>query len=132
MTAARAALVVLAAAAVAWLAVAAAASRSQDELRDLVQATERPTAADLARADELRRAAERTPGRRPALMEATLRLKGGDTGGAGRLLEQVVRDEPDNGEAWLLLARATEDSDSARSEQAMARVRELAPRVPPP
>jgi predicted Zn-dependent protease len=128
----RAAILLLAAAAIAWLAVAIAASRSQDELRDLVQATERPTAADVARADELRRAAERTPGSRPALMEATLRLKGGDTAGARRILEGVVRDEPDNGEAWLLLARATEESEPARSAQARARVRELAPSVPPP
>jgi predicted Zn-dependent protease len=132
MTVVRVALLALATAAVAWLAVGLAASRAQDELRDLVQATERPTAADLARADELRRAAERTPGRRPALMEATLRLKGDDAAGAARLLEQVVRGEPDNGEAWLLLARASEERDPARAQEAMARVRELAPRVPPP
>ena len=132
MTAVRVALVALAVAAIAWLAVGAAASRSQDELRDLVASTERPTAADIARADELRRAAERTPGSRPAMMEATLRLKGDDAAGARRVLEQAVEDEPENGEAWLLLARATEASDPARSQQAMARVRELAPQVPPP
>lgn len=132
MTAVRVTLVALAIAAVAWLAGGIAASRSQDELRDLVSSTERPTAADMAHADELRRAAERTPGSRPALMEATLRLKGDDTAGARRVLEQVVRDEPGNGEAWLLLARATEAGDPARSQQARARVRELAPPVPPP
>ena len=43
-----------------------------------------------------------------------------------------MREEPENAEAWLLLARATEDDDPARSEQAMARVRALAPDVPPP
>jgi predicted Zn-dependent protease len=128
----RIALVALAAAAVAWLALGLDASRAQDELRALVTDTERPTREQIARATELRRSAERTPGTRAALMEATLRLKGDDTAGARRLLEQVVEDEPDNGEAWLLLARATEQSDPARSEAAMARVRELAPRVPPP
>jgi predicted Zn-dependent protease len=132
MIALRAALIAAAVAAVVWLAVGIAASRSQDELRELVSDTDRPTAAQIARADELRRAAERTPGSRPALMEATLRMKGGDTTGARRVLEQVVQDEPDNGEAWLLLARATEDSDPARSDAAMARVRELAPQVPSP
>jgi len=66
------------------------------------------------------------------LIEATLRLKGDDTAGARSVLEQAVREEPENAEAWLLLARATEDGDPARSEQAMARVRALAPDVPPP
>ena len=129
----RAAIVVLAVAAIAWLAMAASASRSQDELRDLVSDTERPTAAQLARGDELRRAAERgTPGERAALMEATLRLKAADTAGARRVLERVVTEEPENGEAWLLLARATRESDPAAYERAMARVRALAPDVPPP
>jgi predicted Zn-dependent protease len=132
MIALRAALIAAAAVAVAWLAIGIAGSRSQEELRHLVSETERPTVAQIARADELRRAAERTQGSRPALMEATLRMKGGDTAGARRVLEDVVHDEPDNGEAWLLLARATEDSDPARSDAAMERVRELAPPVPPP
>ena len=133
MIAVRAAMVLIAVAAIAWLAAGIAASRSQDELRELVSGTERPTAAQIARADKLRRAAERaTPGQRAALMEATLRLKGADDAGALRVLERAVREEPQNAEAWLLLARATEDDDPARSERAMARVRALAPDVPPP
>jgi predicted Zn-dependent protease len=129
----RVALVVVAAAAIAWLAAGAAASRSQDELRALVNDTERPTSAQIARAHELRLEAERaTPGQRAALMQATLQLKGDDTPGARRVLEQAVSAEPENAEAWLLLARATEDDDPARSERAMARVRALAPDVPPP
>lgn len=133
MIAVRAAIVVVAVFAIAWLAAGIAASRSQDELRELVSGTERPTATQIARAGELRRAAERaTPGQRAALMEATLRLKGGDDAGARRVLERAVREEPENAEAWLLLARATEDVDPARSERAMARVRALAPDVPLP
>jgi predicted Zn-dependent protease len=133
MIALRAAIVVIAVAAIAWLAAGIAASRAQDELRALVSGTERPTAAQIARADELRRAAERaTPGQRAAMMEATLRIKGDDRVGARRVLERTVREEPANAEAWLLLARATEDDDPAVSERAMARVRALAPAVPPP
>jgi predicted Zn-dependent protease len=133
MIAVRVVLVVLAAAAIAWLATGVAASRAQDELRDLVNDTERPTAEQIRRAHELRREAERgTPGQRAALIEATLLLKGDDAAGARRVLEQAVRAEPENAEAWLLLARATEDDDPARSEQARARVHALAPDVPPP
>jgi Tfp pilus assembly protein PilF len=133
MIAVRAVIVLIAVAAITWLAAGVAATRAQDELRALVSGTERPTAAQIARADELRRAAERaTPGQRAALMEATLRLKGADAAGARRVLERTVRKEPDNAEAWLLLARATEDDDPAGSERAMARVRALAPDVPPP
>jgi predicted Zn-dependent protease len=65
-------------------------------------------------------------------MEATLQLKGDDTPGARRVLEQAVSAEPENAEAWLLLARATEDDDPARSGRARAQVRALAPDVPPP
>jgi predicted Zn-dependent protease len=125
----RAALVVLAVAAIAWLGVGIAASRAQDDLGRLVATTARPDRADLERADELRRKAERrVPGRRPSLLEATLRLKGDDRAGAARLLEDVVADEPENAEAWLLLAQASDD----REAQAMARVRALAPDVPAP
>lgn len=133
MIAVRAAIVLIAVAAIAWLGAGVAASRAQDELRDLVNDTERPTPAQVRRAHELRERAERgTPGQRAALIEATLLLKGDDAAGAGRVLERAVREEPENAEAWLLLARATEDDDPARSEQAMARVRALAPDVPPP
>jgi hypothetical protein len=129
----RVGIVLIAVVAIAWSTVGLAASRSQDELRELVSGSERPTASQIARADELRRAAERaTPGQRAAMMEATLRLKAADRAGAQRVLERTVREEPDNAEAWLLLARATEDRDPALSERAMARVRALAPDVPPP
>jgi hypothetical protein len=128
----RVALIVLAAAAVAWLAAGIGASHAQDDLGRLVATTAEPDHADYARADELRRGAERyVPGRRPSLLEATLRLRG-DGAGAARLLEDVVADEPENAEAWLLLARADADRDPVRAARAMARVRALAPDVPDP
>jgi len=133
MIAVRVALIILAAAAIAWLGAGVSASRAQDDLGRLVATVAEPDRADLARADELRRKAERyVPGRRPSLLEATLRLKGEDRAGAARLLEDVVADEPENAEAWLLLAQADEDRDPARAAQAMARVRALAPDVPDP
>jgi predicted Zn-dependent protease len=129
----RAGIVVLAVAAIAWLGAGLAATRAQDDLSHLVAVTEHPTARQIARAADLRRDAERwVPGRRPSLLEATLRGKAGDVAGAVRLLQQVVRDEPENGEAWLLLAQAARDRDPALAERARARVRVLAPDVPQP
>jgi predicted Zn-dependent protease len=125
----RAALVLLAVAAVAWLGAGIAASRAQDELGRLVAITAEPDRADLAKAGDLRREAERfVPGRRPSLLEATLLVKA-DRHAAARLLEDVVADEPENAEAWLLLSQATE---GRRAEQARERVRALAPDVPAP
>jgi predicted Zn-dependent protease len=125
----RAAVVLLAVAAIAWLGAGIAASRAQDDLGRLVATTAAPDRADLARADELRRRAERAvPGRRPSLLEATLLVKA-DRAAAARLLEGVVAAEPENAEAWLLLSQA---SEGRRAEQARERVRALAPDVPPP
>jgi predicted Zn-dependent protease len=125
----RVALVLVAVAAMAWLGAGIAASRAQDDLGRLVATTAQPDRADLERAGELRRKAERrVPGRRPSLLEATLRLTGDDRAGAARLLEDVVAEEPENAEAWLLLSQASE----ARADQARERVRALAPDVPAP
>jgi predicted Zn-dependent protease len=127
---ARAFAVLVAAAAIAWLGAGIAASRAQDDLARLVTTTAEPGEAELERAGELRRRAERwVPGRRPTLLETTLRLKADDREGAARLLEDLVADEPENAEAWLLLSQATA---GRRSEQARARVRALAPDVPAP
>jgi predicted Zn-dependent protease len=98
-----------------------------------VATTAQPDPTDLAEAADLRRQAERwVPGRRPSLLEATLRLKADDRERAAELLEDVVADEPENAEAWLLLAQASEDRDPERESQARARVRALAPDVPSP
>jgi predicted Zn-dependent protease len=125
----RAAIVLIAAAAIAWLGAGVAASRAQEDLARLVATTANPDRADYERAAELRRKAERrVPGRRPTLLVATLHMKGDDRAGAARLLEELVTDEPDNAEAWLLLSQASDE----REAQARARVRELAPDVPAP
>jgi predicted Zn-dependent protease len=124
----RAAVVALAAVAIVWLAAGLSASRAQDDLGRLVATTAEPDRADYQRAAELRKQAERLPGRRPTLLEATLHMKGADRAGAARLLEDLVADEPENAEAWLLLSQASDE----REAQARARVRELAPDVPAP
>jgi predicted Zn-dependent protease len=129
----RVAVVLLALAAIVWLALGVQATRAENELSDLVAQESVPGPDELERGEELRREAERfVPGRRPSMIEATLRIQGNDHAGAIRLLQDVVEDEPENGEAWLLLARAAEDQDPELAERAMGRVRELAPPVPPP
>jgi predicted Zn-dependent protease len=126
----RAVIVFAAVAAVVWLAAGITASRAQEDLARLVATADAPDRAERARAEELRRRAERrVPGRRPSLLEATLLVRA-DREAAARLLEEVVAGEPDNAEAWLLLAQATEGTQ--RSEQARGRVRALAPDVPAP
>lgn len=134
MIAVRAAIVVLAVAAIAWLAIALQASRAQDELARLVAAPDPPAAADLARARELRADAERgVPGERPSLLEATLLVQAEDAARAADVLRHTVAAEPENGEAWLLLSRAADATgDDALAARARERVRALAPEVPLP
>jgi predicted Zn-dependent protease len=125
----RGAIVAIAATAIVWLSAGIAASNAQEDLARLVATTAQPDSADYERADELRRKAERrTAGRRPTLLEATLHMKGDDRAGAARLLEDIVAEEPENAEAWLLLSQASDE----REAEARARVRALAPDVPPP
>lgn len=124
----RAATVLVAALAIAWLAAALAASRAQAELERVVATQDRPEPARLA---ELRADAERwVPDRRPTLIEATGLVKAGADAAAVRRLEDLLAAEPENAEAWLLLSRAA--TDPALAERASARVRALAPPAPPP
>jgi hypothetical protein len=129
----RLAIVVLAALAVAWLGTGIAANRAQGDLAELVIHADRPRPAELRRGAALADRAERfTPDQRPALLLATLHLKAGDDAGAERVLAGVVRREPENAEAWLLLSRAAARRDPALAARARQRVRELAPSVPRP
>jgi predicted Zn-dependent protease len=131
--AARAVVVALAVAAVAWLGAALGAARAREELVHLAFDTERPTAADYRRAAELAEDARRaTAGERIPQVVATLHLKGGDDAGAVRILLPAVRREPLNAEAWALLARAAERVDPGLAARARQRVRALVPPVPPP
>jgi hypothetical protein len=124
---ARAALVLLAAAAIAWLSLALVASRAADDLERVVVGGGAPPA-ELA---DLRARAERlVPDRRPTLVEATGLAQAGRRALAARRLRDLLAAEPENAEAWLLLSRTT--PDPAEAERASARVRALAPPAPPP
>jgi predicted Zn-dependent protease len=80
--------------------------------------------------DLLERARLMNPDTRPLLVEGRLlAARGADEGRA--LLERAVEREPDNVVAWSVLAEATREADPARSREALARMRELSPPVPP-
>ena len=130
----RAAVVVVAVAAAAFLAVALSAARAEDDLFNLPFRTQDLTGADVERAEELAgRAGRLTPGERRRLLLARVLQDAGNAPCALRELQGAVRREPDNAEAWLLLSRAAEAAgEAAVAERAAQRVRELAPSVPEP
>jgi hypothetical protein len=127
-------LVALAAvAAAACFVVALGAARAEDRLSDLQFRPAKLGAAELRRADDLERSAGRlTPGERRVLLLANVRLRGGDAPGALALARGATRREPENGEAWLAVARAAREADPALARTALQRLRELVPPVPAP
>jgi hypothetical protein len=127
---ARAILALAALALSAVLAVQALSARADVELTRLVLNPTPLTAQQRARADVLLRRADRLSlDTRTDLERGTLRARADDARGAGAQFESVVRREPQNLEAWALLARAAERYDPALAATARARVRKLAPPV---
>jgi predicted Zn-dependent protease len=90
-----------------------------------------PTAAQVDEAERLlERARMLDPDTRPLLVEGRLLAAQGRPEGRA-LLERAVEREPDNVVAWSVLAEATRAAAPARSQAALARMRELSPPVPP-
>lgn len=126
----RAAIVLVAAAAIALLAAGYTAARAEDDLFNFGIRHPRPTAADAAHAIALAdRAGRVTAGERRTLLLAPVLARAGQRGEAVRRLRRAVKAEPENAEAWLLLSRAATGAEAQRAAQ---RVRELAPSVPEP
>jgi predicted Zn-dependent protease len=124
----RAAVAIVALICAAWMAVAFTAAHAEDELRDAVIA--KP---DVPRAERLAATAGRlTPGVRRLILLGQIKLRAGDARGAVALGDRAVAQEPDNAEAWFLLARAARTTDAALARRAAARVRALVPPVPAP
>jgi cytochrome c-type biogenesis protein CcmH/NrfG len=126
----RAAVVIVAVAAIALLVAGYGAARAEDDLFNFGIRHPKPTAADAAHAKALAsRAGRATPGQRRTLLLAPVLGRAGETDEAVRRLEAAVKAEPENAEAWLLLSRAAKGEVARRAAQ---RVRELAPPVPDP
>jgi len=120
---ARLALLLVALAACGWLAVSLHNSRLLNRARAL-SLQPRPDAAKglrLARDADLLNPDHTERGTLVALFH----FREGRLGAARRDIEQVIRREPDNPGAWVILADLTRRSDPARSARARARARSL-------
>ena len=130
----RVGLAALCAAAVVWFAVLVHAVALRDDGQAIANHDpSRLSAAQVARSlSLLQRARAHTPDTEPILDEAALLVRLGRQRQAAPLLETIVRREPENVQAWAVLALATQRLDPARAAQARARTAQLAPLVPPP
>jgi hypothetical protein len=129
----RAAVALVALVVAGGFAVALSAARAEDRLDDLRFRPPELSRADLDRATRLERDAGRlTPGVRRAILLSSVRLRGGDAAGALELASAAARQEPENAEAWLAVARSARAADIPIEQEALQRLRELVPPVPAP
>lgn len=108
--------------------VQARAADAENQLTDL--AFEHTGALPAQRAEDLlKRARTLNPDRMPDLFEGGIRAKQDRPQEAIAAIQRVTAAEPENAQAWNLLATVAKDSDPQLYEQARARVRALAPPV---
>jgi Flp pilus assembly protein TadD len=126
----RVGLVVVAVAAVVWLALGLRASRL--EARGIALAGLHPTPASIAASQRALIDAEaNNADTRPLVLQGELFIFAGQPGRALPPLEEVVRREPQNFEAWRLLANAaTAAGNRALAAHARGRALALSPPVP--
>jgi len=140
LVATRVVLILLAAAALAWLGTGLIAARLESEAHDKLEQPGASVAKQIARlradrrpllaaADLLERARKWAPDQAPLAQEAALRWKGGQPRRAVPLLETLISREPKNAEAWYLLSQILARTDPARAASARHRLRELSPPV---
>ena len=125
----RAALLVVAVLAIAWLGVSYGNARKIRHA-ELVAGNPHATPAQLESAlADVRSAGALDPSTGAELLsyEAALELRGRHFPQGLELLEKVVQREPDSADAWFLIAELTRASDPARSAEAQAEVHRLDP-----
>jgi predicted Zn-dependent protease len=127
---ARGVLAVTAVAIAGWLALQAVGAHGDAEVTRITLSERTPTAQERARALELIDRMERlTPDRRPQQLRGLVAYRAGDMRRAAAIFHGLTRAEPENLQAWALLARAAERYDPSLAAKARARARELAPPV---
>ena len=116
-----------------WLAVQERAADAERKLDALAfDSSGEVGEAQLREGRELLRTARRlNPDRRPDLYEAVLLGRAGRKPEAVATLRRVVAAEPENVEAWGLLAAPATGADPSLAARARARLRNLSPPVPP-
>jgi Flp pilus assembly protein TadD len=118
-------LIVAALLAGAWLATQVRAARAEDRLTKIAFENQAPAdAPSLLAADRLL-----NPDTRPDLFDGVILGRRGDFAGAVAAFRRVTRKEPENIEAWGLLASAAKRTDPRLAAEASAAARRLAPPV---
>ena len=132
MLASRLALATLALVACAWFGLGISQTRDQTRATTLLDQRGTPTAMLTSQILHLLDgAATLNPDRRIDLLRAQAEVRAGDPERATRTMERVVRDEPLNVDAWIVLGFAAGSRDPALARLARARERELAPPARP-
>lgn len=112
----------------AFLVVGLRAARAEDKAQSIA-------APDLSKRDfalarrAFQDAQELNPDTAPAVSEAALLATDERNREAVAVLDRVVRDEPENADAWTIMYSATRVEDPARAGRARARLRLLKPPV---
>jgi hypothetical protein len=110
----------------AWLALSLRNNHLQAEGRELLKYGKKPTPAQLAHAESVLEKAQRFNADRGPELGEGLVLAAADRKEQGlRVVEGVLKDEPDNLDAWYYVYIVT--PDKRRAQQALAHMRELDP-----
>jgi Flp pilus assembly protein TadD len=108
-----------------WLTIQARAARAENQLTTIAFAKgDLDDAQRLLKADRLL-----NPDRRPDLFEGVIDGRRGDFPGAVAAFRRVTTAEPENIEAWGLLASAAKRTDPQLAARAQAEARKLSPPV---
>jgi Flp pilus assembly protein TadD len=107
-----------------WLATQVRAARAENHLTKIAFEDGRGDSAALLSTDRFL-----NPDTRPDLFEGVILGRRGDFPGAVRAIRRVTAAEPENIEAWGLLASAAKRSDPELAAEAAATARRLAPPV---
>jgi predicted Zn-dependent protease len=125
----RIAIVLVAIVVVAWLAISYGDADSIDRAAYLAGRSSATPAELEAAVKDVRSASTLNPSRTDRLaVEATLEFRLGRPPAAAKVLEALVRVEPDARDAWFLLAQIYRTSDPRRAAEARAQFRRLDPR----
>ena len=119
-------------AAVVWFAITYVDAHRLDHAQHVLQHTALLSPKLNAALDDARAAGTLNPDRTTRLgIEASADVRLGRLAPARAVIEQLVRLEPENVQAWDVLSRLTAQQDPRRSAQAVAKVRELDPHYRP-
>lgn len=117
----------------AWFALAIRSNHDENSVTSLISAHNNLTSAQAAAARRtLSRAGLLDPDERVNILRAQVDFHAGDTRGALALARGIVRREPDNVEAWVVVELMSRQADPSLNRLAQQRLGQLVPSVAPP